>query len=151
MSSRTPGWELGGCQRGTLPPQIFRVTSCHWSRSLSESPTQTIDSSPCCKTGPSSGPPKWKCLAPPLLYAYAYTWGVTWVCTLLLCVCYLDGALHLQCVCMHAFSEKRVLKTATANALDGSEDDQLWNDSSDNEGDKLKRACHYHGMLMRTY
>jgi len=31
--------------------------SCHWSRSLSESPTQTIDSSPCCKTGPSSGPP----------------------------------------------------------------------------------------------
>jgi len=37
------------------------------SRSLSESPTQTTDSSPCCKTGPSSGPPKWKCLAPPLL------------------------------------------------------------------------------------
>ena len=40
-----------------VPPKIFRVTSCHWSRSLSESPTQTIDSSPCCKTGPSSGPP----------------------------------------------------------------------------------------------
>jgi len=38
------------------PPKIFRVTSCHWSRSLSESPTQTIHSSPCCKTGPSSGP-----------------------------------------------------------------------------------------------
>ena len=36
------------------------VMSLHWS------PTQTIDSSPCCKTGPSSGPPKWKCLAPPL-------------------------------------------------------------------------------------
>jgi len=47
------------------PPKIFRVTSCHWCRSLSGSPTQTIDSSPCCKTGPSSGPPKWKCLAPP--------------------------------------------------------------------------------------
>ena len=30
------------------------------SRSLSESPTQTIDSSPCCKTGPSSGPPQMK-------------------------------------------------------------------------------------------
>ena len=61
-----PGAELGGCQGGHCPPKIFRVTSCHWSRSLSESPTQTIDSSPCCKTGPSSGPPKWKCLAPPL-------------------------------------------------------------------------------------
>jgi len=40
---------------------------CPWSRSLSESPTQTIDSSPCCKTGPSSGPPKWKCLLAPAL------------------------------------------------------------------------------------
>jgi len=40
------------------PPKFFR--------SLSESPTQTIDSSPCCKTGPTSGPPKWKCLAPSL-------------------------------------------------------------------------------------
>ena len=44
------------------PPQNFPrdVMALHWS------PTQTIDSSPCCKTGPSSGPPKWKCLAPPL-------------------------------------------------------------------------------------
>jgi len=40
------------------PPKIFRVTSCHWCRSLSGSPTQTIDSSPCCKTGSSSDPPK---------------------------------------------------------------------------------------------
>ena len=32
----------------TAPPKFFR--------SSSESPTQTIDSSPCCKTGPSSGP-----------------------------------------------------------------------------------------------
>jgi len=59
-----PGAELGGCQGEHCPlkilpgsPKIFRVTSCHWSRSLSESPTQTIDSSPCCKTDPSSSPP----------------------------------------------------------------------------------------------
>ena len=39
-------------------PKIFCVTSCHWSRFLSESPTQTIDSSPCCKTGPSNAPPQ---------------------------------------------------------------------------------------------
>jgi len=32
------------------PPKIFR--------SLSKSPAQTIDSSPCCKTGPSSAPPQ---------------------------------------------------------------------------------------------
>jgi len=31
------------------PPKFFR--------SLSERPTQTIDTSPCCKTGPSSDPP----------------------------------------------------------------------------------------------
>ena len=42
------------------------VAPSKFFRSSSESPTQTIDSSPCCKTGPSSGPPKWKCLAPPL-------------------------------------------------------------------------------------
>jgi len=47
------------------PPKFFR--------SLSESPTQTIDSSPCCKTGPSSSPPKWKCLAPPLPVEYILT------------------------------------------------------------------------------
>jgi len=47
------GAELGGCQEGPLPPQNFPrdVMPLHWS------PTQTIDSSPCCKTGPSSGPP----------------------------------------------------------------------------------------------
>ena len=56
-----PGAELGG----PLPPQILPGPP-KFFRSLSESPTQTIDSSPCCKTSPSSGPPKWKCLAPPL-------------------------------------------------------------------------------------
>ena len=63
------GWVRGGarvvpgghyppkfCLAPPVTPKIFRVTSCHWSRSLAESPTQTIDSSPCCKTGPSSGP-----------------------------------------------------------------------------------------------
>ena len=67
------GAELGGCQGGHCPPKILPgpqwppqnfprdVMSLHWS------PTQTTDSSPCCKTGPSSGPPKWKCLAPPLI------------------------------------------------------------------------------------
>jgi len=53
----------GGARGVPLPPQNFPrdVMSLHWS------PTQTIGSSPCCKTGPSSGPPKWKCLAPPLM------------------------------------------------------------------------------------
>ena len=56
-----------GCQGGPLPPKNFagppqwpsqnQVSFC---RSLSESPTQTIDSSPCCKTGPSSAPPQMK-------------------------------------------------------------------------------------------
>ena len=41
------------------PPQNFS-RDVRRSRSLSESPTQTIDSSPCCKTGPSSGPPQMK-------------------------------------------------------------------------------------------
>ena len=45
---RSPPKVLPGHPSG--PPKIFR--------SLSESPTRTIDSSPCCKTGPSSGPPK---------------------------------------------------------------------------------------------
>jgi len=66
------GAELRGCQGGHCPLKIFAlpqwppqnfprdVMSLHWS------PTQTIDSYPCCKTGPSSGPPKRKCLAPPL-------------------------------------------------------------------------------------
>ena len=48
-----------GVPGGPLPPQILPappnfprdVMPLHWS------PTQTIDSSPCCKTGPSSGPP----------------------------------------------------------------------------------------------
>jgi len=51
--------------RWTLYNQV-KLSFQRRSRSLSESPTQTIDSSPCCKTGPSSGPPKWKCLTPPL-------------------------------------------------------------------------------------
>ena len=57
-----------GVPGGPLPPQNFAWSS-QWppqnfprdvrrSRSLSESPTQTIDSSPCYKTGPSSGPLK---------------------------------------------------------------------------------------------
>jgi len=52
------GGARGLAREGYFLPKFFR--------SLSESPTQTIDSSPCCKTGPSSGSPKWKCLAPPL-------------------------------------------------------------------------------------
>jgi len=68
------GAGLGGCQEGPLPPKILPGPPSgppKFFRSLSESPTQTIDSSPCCKTSPSSGPPKWKCLAPPLpLYLY---------------------------------------------------------------------------------
>ena len=59
-----------GCQGGTAPPKFCPappVALPKFFRSLSESPTQTIDSSPCCKAGPSSGPPKWKCLAPPLV------------------------------------------------------------------------------------
>ena len=39
---------------GHCPPKICLAPKI---RSLSESPIQTIDSSPCCKTGPSSGPP----------------------------------------------------------------------------------------------
>jgi len=50
-----------------VPPPQFCLAPQNFFRSLSESPTQTIDSSPCCKTGPSSGPPKSKCLAPPLM------------------------------------------------------------------------------------
>jgi len=64
------GAELGGfhCPPKILPglPKFFR--------SLSESPTQTIDSSPCCKTGHSSAPPKWKCLAPPLRRDIGAAW-----------------------------------------------------------------------------
>ena len=60
-----------GDARGATSPQKFclapPVALPKFFRSLSESPTQTIDSSPCCKAGPSSGPPKWKCLAPPLV------------------------------------------------------------------------------------
>jgi len=47
------GFQGGHCPPPKIlpgPPKIFQ--------SSSESPTQTIDSSPCCKTGPSSGPPK---------------------------------------------------------------------------------------------
>jgi len=58
-----PGAEIGGCQGGPLPPKILPGTPK--IRALSESPTQTIDSSPCCKTGPSSGPPNENvCLRP---------------------------------------------------------------------------------------
>jgi len=64
-----PGAELGSARGATAPqkfchcppkilssqchPQNFPldVMPLHWS------PTQTTDSSPCCKTGPSSGPP----------------------------------------------------------------------------------------------
>ena len=64
------GAELGGFQGGANdPPKFYLVPPVappKFFRSFSESPTQTINSSPCCKTGPSSGPPKWKCLAPPL-------------------------------------------------------------------------------------
>ena len=60
-----------GVPRGATTPPIFAwpppVPLPNFFRFLSESPTQTIDSSPCGKTGPSSGPPKWKCLAPPLM------------------------------------------------------------------------------------
>jgi len=55
------GAEIGGCQGGHCPPKFCLappVASPNVFRSLSESPTQTIDSSPCGKTGPSSGPPK---------------------------------------------------------------------------------------------
>ena len=55
-----------GVPGGPLPPKNFAWAPQKFFRSLSESPTQTIGSSPCCKTGSSSGPPKWKCLAPPL-------------------------------------------------------------------------------------
>jgi len=64
-----PGAELGGARGATAPPKFCLappVAPPKFLRSFFESPTQTIDSSPCCKTGPSSGPPKWKCLAPPL-------------------------------------------------------------------------------------
>ena len=43
------------CQEGHCPPKFCLAPT--FFRSLPESPTQTIDSSPCCKTGPSSGPP----------------------------------------------------------------------------------------------
>ena len=45
-----------GCQGGHCPPN-FAWPPQKFFTSFSESPTQTIDSSPCCKTGPSSGPP----------------------------------------------------------------------------------------------
>jgi len=56
------------CLAPQWPPKNFPrdVMPLHWS------PTLTIDSSPCCKTGPSSGPPKWKCLAPPLVSQIQY-------------------------------------------------------------------------------
>jgi len=50
-----------GVPGGELTPKVLLgppVTPPKFFRPLSESPTQTIDSSPCCKTGPSSGPPK---------------------------------------------------------------------------------------------
>jgi len=50
-----------GVPGGPLPPKILPGHPSDppkFFRSLSESPTQTIDSSPCYKTGPFSGPPK---------------------------------------------------------------------------------------------
>ena len=55
-TSSSPGAELGGAKGGYCPPKILPGLP-KFFRSLSESPTQTIDSSPCCKTGSSSGPP----------------------------------------------------------------------------------------------
>ena len=49
------GAELGGPGPQILPGPP--VAPPKFFRSLSESPTQTIDSSPCCKTGPSDSPP----------------------------------------------------------------------------------------------
>jgi len=52
--------------RGATAPQNFAWPPSgppKFFRSFSESPTQTIDSSPCCKTGPSSGP-KYVCFRP---------------------------------------------------------------------------------------
>ena len=55
------GYQGGHCPPKILPappvpPKIFRVTSCHWGRSLSESPTQTIDSSLVAKLAPPVAP-----------------------------------------------------------------------------------------------
>jgi len=36
--------------------------------------------------------------------------------------------------------KKSFLKTGIANALDGSGDDQLWDDSSDDEGDQVEES-----------
>jgi len=72
------GAELGGCQGWPLPPQNFAwppqnfprdVMSLHWS------PTQTIDSSPCCKTGPSSGPPNENVWLRPWLWTTTF-WSI---------------------------------------------------------------------------
>ena len=49
LLSFAPGAELGDARGDHCLPKIYR--------SLSESPTQTIDSSPYCKTGPPSSPP----------------------------------------------------------------------------------------------
>ena len=65
MQPMQPHWapRRGGARGvpgGQLPPKILPgppVAPSRFFRSSSESPTQTIDSSPCCKTGPSSGPP----------------------------------------------------------------------------------------------
>jgi len=53
------GTELGGAGGGTAPQNFAWPPSGFpkFFRSPSESPTQTFDSSPCRKTGPSSGPP----------------------------------------------------------------------------------------------
>ena len=60
------GQGRGGARGATAPPKYCLdppkapknfPRDVRRSRSLSESPTQTIDSSPCCKTGPSSAPP----------------------------------------------------------------------------------------------
>jgi len=60
MMRMHPGAELGGAKGGHFPQKFCLVPPVapqKFFRSFSESPTQTIDSPPCCKSGPSSGPP----------------------------------------------------------------------------------------------
>jgi len=64
------GAELGGCQGGHCPPKIlpgppkiFRVTSCHCIEVLH----RPLASPLVAKLAPPVAPPKWKCLAPPLV------------------------------------------------------------------------------------
>ena len=49
--------------------------------------------------------------------------------------------------------KKSFLKTGISNDLDGTEDDKLWDDKGNSDGDifKLKIVYHQHGMLMKMY